>query len=146
MILGSQAYRSDALVEWVTSGNMARSLLDGEWNLMPGMPHPRGLTGCEYLTSFEFNALLNSDLCESERHSSIKFLCPLSCGCSISQYKFIFTPNSSEYENLGENQYTYTNSRTDLRECPSACVLVQPRISGENAMWASFEDADYYYE
>jgi len=84
------------LIEQIATGEMARSLAGGSWDLVPGLPHPRGLTGCDFLASYEVTSLLNLDLCADGVHQHIKFLCPVACGCDESK---------------------------GLDECPATCVL-----------------------
>jgi hypothetical protein len=69
------------LKESILNGDMKRSLLDQSWDFMPGVEHPRNLTGCGFLTSWEFNLLLSIDLCSPDSFASIQRLCPVSCGC-----------------------------------------------------------------
>jgi len=57
----------NTLVQHISTGAMGRALANGSWDLMPGLPHPRGLTGCAFLTSYEITSLLNLDLCAEGR-------------------------------------------------------------------------------
>jgi hypothetical protein len=120
------------LVEWISTGSLARSFLDGSWELMPGLRHPRGLTGCDYLTSFEVRKLLNTDLCSAEEYSSIRFMCPVSCGCSPAK---LWQSNVSDDGGVTVEQrqdlHQVTNRIQDLGSCPAACILVHPKISGD---------------
>jgi hypothetical protein len=122
-----------ALVEWVSTGKMAQSFLDGSWDLMPGVPHPRGLRGCDYLTSFEVRSLLNTDLCSTEEYSSISFMCPVSCGCSLGQTYYV----SDDSYQLDDGVLQASNRMEDLGSCPAECVMVHPDIS-EDTSWNSF--------
>ncbi|CAK0803849.1 unnamed protein product [Prorocentrum cordatum] len=64
---------------------LSDSLLDGNWTLTdPTIPHPRGLTGCRYLASWDpLSALVGFDLCKpSGGFGSIRGVCPVSCGCA----------------------------------------------------------------
>jgi hypothetical protein len=126
--VGLNASRRDELIQWVSGGSMARSFLDGAWELMPGVPHPRSLTGCDYLASFEIMSLLNMDLCSAEEYSSIRFMCPVSCGCRTGQ---IYYYDDQDWTIAG--LYQVSNRREDLRSCPAACVIVHPDISGESS-------------
>jgi len=118
----------ERLAEWIVSGNMAQSMVDGRWELMPGYRHPRGRTGCEYLASFEIKALLGIDLCAPGSFMSIKFLCPQTCGCTQSAYMTM----GDEYEEESDLM-TFTYDKAALTECPAACVLPHPDISGSDA-------------
>merc|ERR1712061_461154 len=70
------------VVEHYASGEAVNTLLSGGWEIMPGMPQPLGLNGCDYLASIEITALLTVDLCNPEgRFTSIRKWCPVACGC-----------------------------------------------------------------
>jgi len=63
-------------------GGVSESLLDGRWTLTDAQaPHPRNLTGCRFLASYELQALLGFDLCNPSTLTSIRRMCPVSCGC-----------------------------------------------------------------
>jgi len=67
---------------WNTDG-VSVSLLDGNWMLTDSQaPHPRGLTGCRFLASYELASLLGFDLCNPNGLTSIRWVCPVSCGCT----------------------------------------------------------------
>merc|ERR1712157_181782 len=54
---------------WVTGDageNLVHFLLEGTWELAPGIPHPANKTGCEFLTSSEFVWLLGMDFCNTQ--------------------------------------------------------------------------------
>merc|ERR1712083_435659 len=77
-------------------GGLSASLVDGSWTLgHRTMSHPRGLTGCEYLASYELSAIMGFDLCNPKVVTSIRAICPVSCGC-----------------------------RKGMAECPAACTQV----------------------
>jgi hypothetical protein len=117
-------------VEWVSNGSMAQSLLDGSWDLMPGVPHPRGLTGCAYLTSFEVRSLLNTDLCSAEEYSSIRFMCPVSCGCTQGT---IYMTEGLQVTDMSDIYFQVSNRMEDLGSCPAECVMVHPSISNDTS-------------
>jgi len=150
-IIGEGPSQNSSLVAWVTSGRMAESLLNGKWEFMPDMRHPRDLKGCDFLTSYEFKALLNVDVCSSESYSSLKFLCPVSCGCASSMFENNFSdpPFFEDWGSMPPDRrkvLQFTNDRTNMGECPSECVLPHPLISGDSA-WSSFSqrfDDDYF--
>lgn len=122
-----------ALVKWISNGSMAQSFVDGNWELMPGVPHPRNLTGCDFLASFEVRMLLNIDLCGAEEYSSIRFMCPVSCGCSVGQlYNYEFVDGGVQFD-LIEGLFSVSNRMEDLVSCPAACVMVHPAISGDSS-------------
>lgn len=72
---------ADALWEHIISGGIVDTIVSGTWELMPGSPHPRNLTGCAYLASYELTVLLGRDLCEVGHIRSIRNVCPVTCGC-----------------------------------------------------------------
>jgi len=74
----------DGLIAHVLDGAFFEDLAAGNWNLLPGQPHPRGLTGCDYLTSVEVSLTVNVDLCaegSGQPLVSIRPWCPVACGC-----------------------------------------------------------------
>merc|ERR1740121_1995904 len=111
---------------------MAQSLLDGNWDLMPGVPHPRNLTGCDYLTSFEVKALLNTDLCSADEYSSIRFMCPVSCGCSLGHI-YSVSSDGSQFEVELVDYFQVSNRIEDMGSCPAECVMVHPDISSDSS-------------
>jgi hypothetical protein len=117
-------------VEWVSNGSMAQSLLDGTWDLMPGVPHPRGLKGCAYLTSFEVRSLLNTDLCSAGEYSSIRFMCPVSCGCTLGK---IYETQGLEVTDRSNTIFQVSNRMEDLGSCPAECVMVHPSITNDTS-------------
>jgi hypothetical protein len=121
----------EELKEWIVNGSMAKSMVDGNWELMPGYAHPRSRTGCEYLASFEIKALLGIDLCAPESFMSIRFICPQTCGCTEATYK-IDPQSASQYEEVTDLMI-FTYDKALLTECPAACVLPHPDISGSTA-------------
>jgi len=53
----------EAYLERFWYGGVSSSLLDGSWTLTDSQaPHPRNLTGCRFLASYELQALLGFDL------------------------------------------------------------------------------------
>jgi hypothetical protein len=87
----------DVIVHTITLGWFFRMLATtSNWEIAPGVPHPRGLTGCNFLASYEITALLNIDLCNPDEGTSIKFFCPSACQCTEASL---------------------------LSECPAQCVL-----------------------
>jgi hypothetical protein len=72
----------DAYLGRFWAGGVAVSLVDGRWTLTDSQaPHPRNLTGCRFLASYELQALLGFDLCNPTGLTSIRRVCPVSCGC-----------------------------------------------------------------
>ncbi|CAK0810330.1 unnamed protein product, partial [Prorocentrum cordatum] len=65
----------------VIGGGFFEELAAGNWTLLPGIPHPRGLRGCDYLASYEVSLVLNVALCEEGVTSSIRPWCPRACQC-----------------------------------------------------------------
>merc|ERR1719245_2390886 len=95
-VLGVNETHSNDIYEHAMSPNFAIALVNASWELMPGLPHPRGLTGCEFLASYEMKGLLNIDLCNLDEYTSIRFFCPKACRCAGAH---------------------------SMSECPAACVM-----------------------
>jgi hypothetical protein len=152
-LIAIPADNKTALTNWVISGNMSQSILSGSWEMLPGVPHPRGLTGCDFLTSFEITALLNTNLCSAETYASIKSLCPVSCGCTQgTSYVDEGSGGTELYEALELSVRSFTQKTEDLVDCPASCVLPHPVYTGDT-IFNSWEDseyvdpeADYYYD
>jgi len=67
-------------VAQIAGGNLTASLfIDGM--LLPGIPHPYGYKGCEFLTSWQVKFLYSIDLCEPGYFLSIRPFCPEACYC-----------------------------------------------------------------
>merc|ERR1711920_795145 len=67
---------------FMTSRAFVNSVLAGRWEFYPGMPHPRGLSGCNFWTSWEVTSLLGIDFCSEASFRSLRYFCPVSCHCS----------------------------------------------------------------
>jgi hypothetical protein len=63
------------------NGTVKQSFMKGEWMLGPGLPHPRALTGCAFMTSWEISSLFGLSLCDVGTYRSLRYVCPESCGC-----------------------------------------------------------------
>jgi hypothetical protein len=125
--------QKEDLISWVTNGSLQYSLMDGEWRIMPGIPHPRGLGGCEYLASFEVKSLLGIDICNDEPFSSLRLLCPETCGCRGKVYDVEHGERQTyTYTDQEPYLFAYSQKRTDLRYCPASCVLAHPTVSGSD--------------
>jgi hypothetical protein len=146
-----------ALISWVISGNMSQSILSGSWEMLPGVPHPRGLKGCAFLTSFEITALLNTNLCSAETYASLKSLCPIACGCtpgtfyaddgSLPAESFDTLVSDALSNNLGATPFAvraFTMKTEELAHCPASCVLPHPDYSGDTS-YENWTDTPYYY-
>jgi len=66
---------------YIVSGDFLDALLNGDWHLSPGVPHPRNLEGCAFLASYEFTLLIGLDLCWTTEVRNIRNICPVSCRC-----------------------------------------------------------------
>lgn len=62
-------------------GSTAHNITEGEWLIAKGIPHPRGLTGCLFLSSWEVQAVWQMDLCALKEALPIHSICPESCKC-----------------------------------------------------------------
>jgi hypothetical protein len=81
LVLRLSELQLDSLRGHVLGGGFFEELAAGSWNLLPGTPHPRGLTGCDFLASYEVGLALNLDLCDEGKIASIRPWCPRACGC-----------------------------------------------------------------
>jgi len=85
-------------MEHVLNGSMRSSVFPKDptqwWHLYAGYRHPRNLTGCEFMRSFEMQLLWNLDVCDVEVS---KYVCAETCGCH------------------------QAISNADLYECPYSC-------------------------
>jgi len=63
---------------------------DGFWNaitlynfsISDTAKHPRNLTGCDFIVSYEIQYILNLNLCDGEAFTSLRAICPVACDCS----------------------------------------------------------------
>mmetsp|Transcript_6882 Transcript_6882/g.22104 ORF Transcript_6882/g.22104 Transcript_6882/m.22104 type:complete len:99 (-) Transcript_6882:29-325(-) len=63
------------------SGSFLADITSGRWQFAPGVPHPRGLTGCQFWTSWEVVMVFGTDLCAVDDFRSLRMFCPVSCRC-----------------------------------------------------------------
>jgi hypothetical protein len=68
-------------VQAMLNGTAENEFQEFRWTLGPGVPHPRGLTGCAFFTSWEVTAILGVNLCDVGEFRSIRGVCATSCGC-----------------------------------------------------------------
>ncbi|CAK0868153.1 unnamed protein product [Prorocentrum cordatum] len=130
------------LARWISNGSLIESFLDGHWELMRDVPHPRNLTGCDYLASYEVRVLLNADLCSASEFSSIQFMCPVSCGCSLGKM-YRSSPSSDGVQFTRVDDIVMVSNRLeDLGFCPAACLMTHPSISGDSSYDAIGGDSD----
>merc|ERR1712062_526521 len=69
------------LADYIATGAFHRELSQGLWHVMYNETHPRGLIGCEYLTSWEVQLRLGLNLCNPGTFRTLRSVCPVSCGC-----------------------------------------------------------------
>merc|ERR1712224_624728 len=62
-------------------GGMETDLGQGVFKFARTVPHPQGLRGCSFITSFHFNTILSINLCSVQGHRSVRMLCPERCSC-----------------------------------------------------------------
>eukprot|EP00930_Biecheleria_cincta_P020072 TRINITY_DN15169_c0_g1_i7.p1 TRINITY_DN15169_c0_g1~~TRINITY_DN15169_c0_g1_i7.p1 ORF type:complete len:925 (+),score=119.71 TRINITY_DN15169_c0_g1_i7:61-2835(+) len=74
------ASRTEEAVNSLVDGTLINELQAGNWNIVGGSAHPRGLTDCAFLTSFEIVFVWNIDVCDT-KYNSLRSICPVSCGC-----------------------------------------------------------------
>jgi hypothetical protein len=96
----------------VTHSEFVTAMMDGtirdtwktfDWTLGLGVPHPRGLKGCGFLTSFEVTGLLGIDLCDVGEFRSLRSICATSCGCVAKPNAGIECPSSCNHPGSREN-------------------------------------------
>uniref|UniRef100_A0A7S1QYD6 Uncharacterized protein n=1 Tax=Alexandrium catenella TaxID=2925 RepID=A0A7S1QYD6_ALECA len=79
--VGIPRARSGDAFKSIIDGRFLAAVLRGQWDLVPGYPHPRGLQGCRFWTSWEVRFLLGIDFCTIDKFRSLRPYCPKSCGC-----------------------------------------------------------------
>mmetsp|Transcript_27699 Transcript_27699/g.79557 ORF Transcript_27699/g.79557 Transcript_27699/m.79557 type:complete len:812 (+) Transcript_27699:47-2482(+) len=79
--LGITVEQSDALFRSLINGSLVETVSAGNWNLVPGLAHPRGLQGCQFWTSWEIKFILGVDFCDAKHFRSLRPYCPVSCDC-----------------------------------------------------------------
>mmetsp|Transcript_121181 Transcript_121181/g.388142 ORF Transcript_121181/g.388142 Transcript_121181/m.388142 type:complete len:565 (+) Transcript_121181:198-1892(+) len=71
------------VTNFLLSRKFIDSMVSERWELYAGVPHPRNLTGCDFVTSWEFAAIFQLDLCETGAgYRSIRTYCPEACRCT----------------------------------------------------------------
>jgi len=91
------------MVDFLLSDAFVEGMYNGTWEFNAGVPHPRRLKGCDFVTSWEFAALFQLDLCEvGAGFRSIRTYCPEACKCSpgLPECPIIgcwSTPSASEF-------------------------------------------------
>ncbi|CAK0838051.1 unnamed protein product [Prorocentrum cordatum] len=109
---------------------------------MRDVPHPRCLTGCDYLASYEVRLLLNADLCSASEFSSIQFMCQVSCGCSLGEmYKSSLSSDGVQFTRV-DDILMVSNRMEDLDFCPAACLMTHPSVSGDSSYDTIGGDSD----
>jgi len=58
---------------------------EGRWMFAPDLPHPRNLTWCKYLTSWEVVMLFGLNVCNSGDYATLRSFCPVSCHCRANE-------------------------------------------------------------
>jgi hypothetical protein len=82
---------------YVANGSLLTTILHGQWQFHPSVPHPRGLTGCAFFTSWELRSLLGLDLCSTDDVlSSIRPICAEECGCKLGMSQCYSLPSELE--------------------------------------------------
>uniref|UniRef100_A0A7S2AN26 Uncharacterized protein n=1 Tax=Alexandrium andersonii TaxID=327968 RepID=A0A7S2AN26_9DINO len=79
--LGIPSVQSGAAFRMIVNGSFLENVLNGHWDLLPGHPHPRGLQGCQFWTSWEVAFILGVNFCSAEKFRSLRPYCPTSCDC-----------------------------------------------------------------
>jgi len=71
----------DFLYNHILNSSFLHDITQGYWQFAPGIPHPRGLTGCQFWTSWEAVLVFGTDLCATSSFRSLRMFCPESCSC-----------------------------------------------------------------
>merc|ERR1712217_848614 len=79
--LSRYSFTTLEFAEAFLNGTIRREYAKFQWTLGLGIPHPRGLRGCDFITSYEVTALKGFSFCDVGLFRSIRFTCPRSCGC-----------------------------------------------------------------
>jgi hypothetical protein len=108
LVLSQYNVTQSAFVTAMMNGTIRDDWSHFEWSLGLGVPHPRGLRGCEFLTSFEVTALLGLDLCDVGDYRSLRSICATSCGCVAKPNAGVECPSSCNHP----------TTRNDSRQIP----------------------------
>eukprot|EP00930_Biecheleria_cincta_P023633 TRINITY_DN17043_c0_g1_i2.p1 TRINITY_DN17043_c0_g1~~TRINITY_DN17043_c0_g1_i2.p1 ORF type:complete len:906 (+),score=118.38 TRINITY_DN17043_c0_g1_i2:108-2825(+) len=73
--------RRGDLIQSLQDGRVIERIRNGSWEILDGIPHPRGLTGCAFIASFEVQNIWRLDLCKPGPYASLRPMCPQTCGC-----------------------------------------------------------------
>jgi len=69
------------LLHHIENGGLFNATMNGVWEIDEGVPHPRGLRGCAFWTSWEIELLLGIHVCDHATFRSLRPYCPVACGC-----------------------------------------------------------------
>merc|ERR1712151_521414 len=97
--LGLPAYgvSNEAYIEGTFNDTVKDEMAEFVWKLGFGIPHPRGLTGCAFMTSWELTVIFGFSLCDVGHHRSLRGVCPISCGCLFSNNSGVECPAACAY-------------------------------------------------
>ncbi|CAJ1446246.1 unnamed protein product [Effrenium voratum] len=74
---------------YFSEGKWMEDVANGVWNLGLNIPHPRGMRGCDFLNSWEFEMITGSNFCrvrgDSSPFKSLRSQCPVACNCRKGQ-------------------------------------------------------------
>eukprot|EP00931_Biecheleriopsis_adriatica_P116129 TRINITY_DN9181_c0_g1_i10.p1 TRINITY_DN9181_c0_g1~~TRINITY_DN9181_c0_g1_i10.p1 ORF type:complete len:936 (-),score=99.75 TRINITY_DN9181_c0_g1_i10:74-2503(-) len=73
--------RRKDLINSLQDGRVVNKILNGYWEIMDGVRHPRGLTGCAFLASFEVKNIWRINMCKPGPYASLRPICPQTCEC-----------------------------------------------------------------
>jgi len=77
--------QSDEVFMSIMNYTLVDDISRGLWRFAPGVPHPRGKTGCEFWTSWEVTVMLGVNLCHFGQFRTLRMHCAISCGCRKGQ-------------------------------------------------------------
>jgi len=79
--LGIRRRNINSTAASILDGTFLLDIISGSWQFAPKVPHPRGLQGCAFWTSWEVGMVFGTDLCNTDDFRSIRMFCPVSCKC-----------------------------------------------------------------
>jgi len=77
----SEAQISD-VYNFVVGNGFWDALKSSEFLIAEGISHPRNLSGCNFLVSYEIQYLLNLNFCDGHTFTTLRVVCPLACECN----------------------------------------------------------------
>jgi len=102
------AILTSRLVDFAFQDIETALLTTNNWNILSDYAHITLEKGCDYLTSEMMTMLLGIELCSATEFRSLRYLCPVSCGCGT------------------------------MEDCPHACQSDPPTSTEREHRWADY--------